>query len=228
MSTELLPDRLRGADLVSTDVEQPQRRTAFRVRQNSWTWQDPDFGDLNYRVTVSQQWPGWHNSLNQHQRLGWIPDSLEQTGLIMQSGVVSGLPVVVADFHNTMAEHSFLAFCQMDAFGEPFEPPLTWRNPADFWRRAAERINHRIRPRLMVPDALAIQVQVQTVGPVPESVKRRAVQLLEAAAEEIHRQIINGPLPVESGAADDNNAQVMAPADRPPNLLSPPPIARTQ
>ncbi len=202
LSSSALPGPLKDAELIGTRFEQPLRRTAFRVRNNVWTWQDPGYDNIRYEISVSQAWPGWRDAIANHIRAQWIPDDPSASGTIMKSGVVPNMPVVVADFHNTMAGHSFLAFCQLDAYGEPFEPPLTWTNLSDFWRRAGNRMNRRIRPRLLLSDAIAIQVHVQTVGPVPKPIQRRALQLLEAAAEELQRQVVARSLPVDSAPTD--------------------------
>ncbi len=212
LSADALPSTLLGAELQGTGIEQPRRQTAFRVRQNVWTWQDPGTDQIRYEISVTQAWPGWHDAITSHQRFQWIPDSVSPPGTIMTSGIVPNLPIVVAEFHNTLAEHSFLAFCEIDGFGEPFEPPLTWSNFQDFRRRASRRVNARHRPRLLVPDAIAIQITVQTLGPVPRPIQRRAIQLLEAAAAELQRQVVDGTLPVESPAGNDSDKTAFPPA----------------
>lgn len=202
LDRKTLPDELLGARLQDFSSSQPDRRSAFRTRENRWTWYDPANESVQYLVTISQAWPGWHDAFTQHERLGWFPDSERRNGETGLSGVIPDLPIAVNHFHNTIGERSLVAVCQLDAFGEPVQQPLTWQQPSDFWRRAADRLGRRIRPRLLAPDVFVVQVEVRTLGPVPEMVERRALQLLEATTAILQTAIQEGRLPRESGSPD--------------------------
>jgi hypothetical protein len=204
LSGDLLPQTLAGAELLENHVVAPKQKTSFRVYENTWTFNDRSLPKVQYVITVSQAWPGWHDAITDHLRDEWLlNDAQSSKGTIVDPAPMEDVPVVVADFHNTIAESGLIAFCQLDAFGQAFERPLTWSDIPDFLRRAASRAGNRIRPRIFVPDSILIQVEVHTIGDLPESVRTRALELLTAATEILRARIIDNQLPTGSVPTSD-------------------------
>lgn len=197
MSGDLLPPSLAGAEMLKHHITKPAQKTAFRAYENSWTFCDASRPEVQYEISVSQAWPGWHDAIANHMRNEWIlNDSQPANGTVVDLALLPGVPVVFADFHNTIAENGMLAFCHFDSLGEPFERPLAWSDLSDFWRRATQRTRNRIRPRIFVPDSILIEVKVHTVDDLPESIRQRALEIFSAATQVLRQKIIEQQLPV--------------------------------
>jgi hypothetical protein len=99
-----------------------------------------------------------------------------------------------------------------------------------FWNRAVDRLGDRHRPRLVRPDAFAIQVVVKSVGPLPEGHREQALQLLGDAAVHIREQLQSKSLPLGTDESDRRSGDpepYARPADEPsdetpvPNAIDP-------
>ncbi len=191
-----LPESLADCSLVNVETVVPEKKTAFRVYETIWTYADPDHADVNYSVNVSQAWPGWHDAVADQVRDQWTPDASELAHPRVGLDGIPDVPVYEADFHNTLAEFNYLVYCELDGFGEPFEAPLTWRNPVNFWQRAVHRVRNPLRPRLFRPESIVVQVSVLTIGQVSDEVRERARRVLAEAAAAIRAAIVANELPV--------------------------------
>jgi hypothetical protein len=94
-----------------------------------------------------------------------------------------------------MVEYRTAFDAQIDGYGESFQVPWTWLNPADFLGRAAARLENRTRPRLLSGLSLQITVTVDTIGPNPEPSQQQAADLFQDVVQKILIELIpaNGP-----------------------------------
>jgi Transmembrane exosortase (Exosortase_EpsH) len=208
IAASLLPETIGNAVRIEHLATEPPRKTAFRRFRNSFVYTFADSPEVRFDVEVSQIWPGWHDTIRDHMCKEWIPsDSQNRYGRSVSAAALRDFPLYEARFGNRNAEENCLFFCQMDAFGEPLECPLTWSDPLDFLGRAGNRALYRIRPRIFVPGSLEISVSVTSVGSVPETTRERALELVVAVINHVQAQIANGELPRAS------EERPMAPAE---------------
>lgn len=209
-SASILPEKIGNATRIEETASEPQRTTAWRRFENRFVYVFADALEVRYEIAVSQIWPGWHDTIRDHMCKEWVPADVESRyGQRVSVPALNEFPSYEARFENLIAEENRLFFCQIDAFGEPLESPLTWSSPLDFLRRAGNRVAYRIRPRIFVPGSLEISVSVTSVGPVSDELRERALELFIAAVQNVQTSIANGELP---RAADE---APVAPVDDP-------------
>jgi hypothetical protein len=198
LAADALPEILAGCQRVAVESNVPLSQSVFRTNETVWTWADPEDSKITYVVTVSHPWPCWHDTITDYVRQQWTADANTLDAPAEAVPGVPGIPVYTADFHNTQAESSFLAFCELDGYGDAYEAPLTWSDPAAFARRAADRLRDPIRPRLFRPHAIVVSARVVTIEAVPDRVRETTLRLLGEAAAAIHAQVEAGSLPLDA------------------------------
>ena len=120
-----------GFKVLDSNVIIPQHKSAWETDSFEWVIQDDS--DRVFNVILSFPFSGWHNFDYELESLDWNRDSPLQEIEIPTND--NPIPCMTAEYQNTLVVHRTLFNAQLDSFGEGFERPLMWTDPASFTSR---------------------------------------------------------------------------------------------
>ena len=130
------------------------------------------------------------------EAIDWVApsgESLDPTAEPQQPPVYEGdndWELVEARFEKPTGEKGYLLFSHFDAFGEGLEVPRQWGTLNAFLTRAANRLSHRIRARLLRGEAYQVQVFLTSYNEFDPDLLREARQRYLTIRQEIRERFL--------------------------------------
>lgn len=152
----VLQDRARGSDLGE--------------RSDVWQFRSP--AGVQAVASLDQTFPGWHELTTCYRNTGWVltkrkpmtPEMAVKLDPSSEEAATVEIPgsedwdLIEATFEKPTGEKGYLVFAHFDSFGEGLDVPSDWGTITSFFTRAANRLSHRIRARLLRGEAYQVQV----------------------------------------------------------------------
>ena len=180
-----------GFKVLDSNFIIPQHKSAWETDSFEWVIQD-DLGRV-FNVILSFPFSGWHNFDYELESHDWNRDSPLQEIEIPTND--NPIPCTTAEYQNTLVVHRTLFNAQLDSFGEGFERPLMWTDPASFTSRLKNRVANRTRPRVFSGLSVSLTVFLDSVGPNNPEDAEQAKKLFELIAKQLQSSLRSGEFP---------------------------------
>ena len=177
-------DRNRGSDL----------------GERSDLWQYRSASGIKAVASLDQPFPGWHELTTCYKNSGWtqlsrkpMSPEVAMQGPNEEVGEIPGMEdwgLVQAEFEKPTGERGFLLFSHFDTFGEGLDVPEDWGTITSLFTRAANRLSHRIRARLLRGEAYQVQIFMTSIDELDEAVKQEVRQKFLVIREELRQKFL--------------------------------------
>lgn len=164
-------------------------------------------------ASLDQTFPGWHELTTCYRNQGWklvarramspqeAIDPVVAPGEAFDPGTPAepaptysgdnGWELVEARFEKPTGEKGYLLFSHFDAFGEGLEVPRQWGTLNAFLTRAANRLSHRIRARLLRGESYQVQVFLTSYNDFDPDLLREARERYLKIRDQIRERFLD-------------------------------------